>query len=534
MAKNEGIIGISVNHGRIALTMMKAGRIDRTIWEEVPENIVDGSRILSRNLFADFLKDKLKENGIKCKKAAYTLPEEDLFIKSIKLPAMTDEQLKYNVPFEFNDYIRGEMKDYIFDYIKRETAEDSGSGQIELFAYAVLAETISDLQEMLQMAGLKLEKVLPETIACEALMALVEDHDEERPEKCLLDIGPRSIRMMIFRNGRYSLTHQIDTGEIRAITVIADELGVDMHLAAAYMRANHNDCNRITAVVNAFKDISLEILKGLNYHEMSDMTARLGEVILCGTGALTEPLVEILKERIDKKVSTVDEFLSGYGTDKEINVTYTSAGLLLAKAPGISGDGSSATADKKKKVNLAVVIPSVLAAVAVLAVVGKFVVYDQFAKLNREVKRSNELYAQLEEKNEIIRQSGELMKEYAHYTWDGMTEEEKGRVKRTDTAKLVDLINDQGTEVVSTILTDNVITVNLNAGSLESVSRLIEVIAQQDIVESCSVTYAATNEKEGKSPKPDNEDEEVVPVKSGVEALVNIYLVNYGEEEKAQ
>ena len=532
MAKNEGILGISVNHGRMALTIMKAGQVSRTLWEEVPENIVDGTKILSRNLFADFLQEKLKQNGIKCKKAAYTIADEELFIKNISMPAMTDEQLRYNIPFEFNDYIHGEMKDYIFDYIKREADENDPKDQIRLLAYAVPLETITGLQETLQMAGLKLEKALPETVACEAVINSVKSDEEERTGKCVLDIGRRGIRMMIFKDGEYSLSHQIDTGEGHAINIIADELSVDTHLAATYLRTNHNDCNRMTPVVNAFKDISLEVLKGLNYYEMSDMTTKLGEVILCGTGALTEPLVEILKERIDKTVSTMDEFLAEYSSDKEVNVTYPSVGLLLAKAPGISGDGSSAQADRKKKVNLKVQIPAIAAALIVIGLVGKFVVYDQFARLNREIQTSNSLFEQIEAKNAIIRQSGELVNEYSHYTWDGMTPEEKGRVKRTDTAKLIDFINAQGVEVDSVTLKETMMTINLRAGSLESVSKLLEKVNEQEIVESSSVVYAATKDKEIEGSTGDTQ--ETIVVKSGVEAQINVYLTNYEEEGNEQ
>ncbi len=534
MAKNEGILGISVNHGRIALTVLKKGQVFRTLWEEIPENIVDGANILSRNLFAEFLQDKLKEKGIKAKKAAYILADEDLFIKNITMPAMTDEQLKYNVPFEFHDYIQGEMKDYIFDFIKRESTDDTPGQQIRLLAYAVPADAIKSLQETLQMAGLKLVKALPETIAYEALINTVKSNDEERVGKCFLDIGRRNIRMMIFKNGEYALSHRIDTGEGHAINVIADEMGVDTHLAATYLRTNHNDCNRKTPVVNAFKDISLEVLKGLNYYEMSDMTSKLGEVILCGTGALTEPLVEILKERIDKNVYTMDEFLSEYSSDKEINVTYASVGILLANAAGIAGDGSSAQADKRKKINFKVVIPAALAGIALIGVIGKFVVYDQFSVLAREIRRSNELYNQLEVKNNIIKESGQLVTEYAHYTWDGMTEEEKSRVKRTETAALIDFISEQGADVEYFSLSGTVMTVNLHTSSLESVSKLLEIIQDQDIVESSSVVYAATKDKEITfQESPDGSDTDI-RVDSGVEAQIYIYLTNEKEEGAGQ
>ena len=335
--------------------------------------------------------------------------------------------------------------------------------------------------------------------------------------------------MMIFKNGEYSLSHQIDVGINRAITVIADEMAVDMHLAATYLQTNHNDCNKKIPVVNTFKDISLEVLKGLNYYEMSDMTSKLGDVILCGAGALVEPLVEILKERIDKNVYTMDEFLSEYSSDKEINVTYTSVGVLLADAAGIAGDGSSAQADRRKKVNLKVVIPAAVICLAILGVVGKFVVYDQFSTLAKEIKRNSTLFDQLEEKNRIIRESGELVTEYAHYTWDGMTQEEKTRVKRTETAQLVDFISAQGVDVENFSLTGTVMTVNLHARNLESVSSLLETINEQDIVESSSIVYAATKDKERS-----NDTGSIVYQESGVEAQIYLYLTNNAGEGKAQ
>ncbi len=531
MAKKDGILGISLNHGRIAMTILRAGQISKTIWEEVPDNIVDGARILSRNLFAEFLQEKLKENGIRCKKAAYTISDEDLFIRNITMPYMTDAQLMYNIPYEFTDYIHGEMKDYVFDFIKRSAGDGAVKEQVKILAYAFPVETMTEIRQTLEMAGLKLVKALPETIANEALLGMVSAGDDDRSSKCLLDIGRRSIRMNIFKNGEYSLTHQIDVGEGHAINAIADELGVDIHLAATYLHSNHNGCNELTPVVNAFKDISLEVLKGLNYYEMSDMTSKLGDVILCGTGALTDPLVEILKERIDKNVYTMDEFLSSYSSDKNINVTYASVGVLLSEARGISGDLSTAGMPKKKKINFAVLIPSIVACLIILGLVGKFVVYDQFAQLNREVKQSKELYEKIEEQNKIITESGELVSEYAHYTWDGMTEEEKGRVKRTEIADIVNFIKTQGIDVEYYSLSGTVMTINIRAGSLESVSRLLNSVKELEIVESSSVVYASTKEteKNNAAAQGSEETEKIVKTDNTVEAQINVYITNLGE-----
>ena len=38
------------------------------------------------------------------------------FLRNVTMPEMTAEQLVYNLPYEFRDYITDELKKYVFDY----------------------------------------------------------------------------------------------------------------------------------------------------------------------------------------------------------------------------------------------------------------------------------------------------------------------------------------------------------------------------------------------------------------------------------
>ena len=59
------------------------------------------------------------------------------------------------------------------------------------------------------------------------------------------------------------------------------------------------------------------------------MSARLNDVVLCGGGAMIEPLVAILKERIMMNVKTTDEFFADRAYDKNVNITIDALGVLL-------------------------------------------------------------------------------------------------------------------------------------------------------------------------------------------------------------
>ncbi len=489
MAKNDGILGIDVRHGKLSLSLMKGGAINKTVWCDIPGNIVDDNKIMSDTLFSEFLKDKMKENGIKAKKASYVLADTDLLIRGFDMPEMADDQLKLNIPFEFSDYIYGDIKDYIFDFIKRKNGQEETSGKTSLIAYAVPIENVRKISNTLRMAGLKLERAVPETLAFETLLSESKDEDDPGNEICFMDIGPSNIVMRIFRDGAYVLTHIIDIGENKITQAIADELNVDVNLAETYLRSNYQNCQDSRSAVNAYKDISLEILKGLNYYDMSDIASRLKDVVLCGPGALTKPLVLLLKERIDKTVYTIPEMFPGNQEDIGLNVSYASVAVIRSTVNNIGLEESAAFADVKKKDWRLMAVGAVVAVIA-LAFLVKIGIVDKYAELNRALEYEAQLQGRVAADNMFIAQSEELFTEYYHYTWDDMTDEEKGRVSRVDVAELADFIVSQGVSVRSLNLSGSTLVVGVTGDSLKTMSKLTAALTDQDIVESCSLSMA--------------------------------------------
>ena len=547
MAKNDGILGIDVRNGKLSLSIIRGGKIHKTAWMDIPGNIVDDYKILSETLFSEFLKEKMKEHKIKAKKAVCVIADTDLVIRSVSMPAMDDAQLALNIPFEFSDFISGDMKEYIFDFVKRETKPEDNSGQVNLIAYAVPVEYIRKVGESLRNAGLKLERAVPETLCYETLLEGLPDPEDARKERCFLDIGTSHITMRMFRDGAYRLSHIIDIGESKIIQSIADELNCDVNLAETYLRSNYQDCQNCKGAVNAYKDISLEIIKGLNYYDMSDYTSKLKDVVLCGPGALTSPLVALLQERIDKAVYTIQDMFPGDGNDKDLNVTADSVIALTSAANGVGVLESAAYTDVKKT-DWKLVVLGVVAAAAVIAFAVKVGVVDKYNELTKSQAYEAELQAKVNADTLFIKQSEELSVEYYHYTWDDMTEEEKGRVSRVDVAELADFIVSQGVSVRSINLKEKTLVVGVTGDSLNTMSNLTAALTDLDIVESCSLSMAQKESTEdtktsvpAAAPPDDEEDEEeaqeayavdTVDLDSVVNAEINIYLTTLNSEER--
>ncbi|WP_024866589.1 pilus assembly protein PilM [Butyrivibrio sp. FCS014] len=543
MAKNDGILGIDVRHGKLSLSIMKGGKIQKTVWTDVPNNIVDDYKILSENLFAEFLKEKMKENKISAKKANFIIPDTDLLIRSFEMPNMSDEQLQLNIPYEFNDYILGDAKDFIFDFIKRGPEDEKASGNVSIFAYAVPVEYIRKIGEILRLAGLKLVRAVPETLVYEALLADVEDQEEAKKDMCFLDIGSNRITMRMFRDEAYRLSHIIDIGENKIIQSVADELNVDVNIAETYLRNNFQNCQDSRSAVNSYKDISLEVIKGLNYYDMSDMTAKLRDVVICGPGALTEPLVALLKERIDKSVYTMNDMFPQEADRPELSVSFASATVLKSVLQDVGILESEAYADVKKT-DWKLIALGIVAAIALLVLAVKVGIVDKYAELNRARAYEAELQTRVDADTAFIKKSEELSVEYYHYTWDDMTEEERGRVSRTDVAKLADFIASQGVSVKSMNLQGTTLVVGVTGDSLNTMSKLTAALSDQEIVESCSLAMAQKETSEvsttstQEAPSFDETGElegEIVDTSNAgtiVNAEINIYLTTLKADEQ--
>ncbi len=329
----DSILGVSCGHGRLALSLVKNGKLKKSMWMDVEESILDRSEIKSTRLFAELLKDTMKEHGMTCKKAAFGIPDTDVFTRTITMPMMTDEQIRLNIPYEFRDFIQGELKEYIFDYAyipELTKLDESGKEVITLYTAAMPKQKLQEIQEMFKMAGMQLVKALPKVCSFESILRLLPTEEEARKERCIIDIGQGHTRLMIYKNGRYKLVHIIDIGERQITQVLADEMNVDMHIAKTYLETNYENCVDLPPLVNVYKDISLEILKGLNFYEVSDMSARLADVTLYGGGSLIPPLVNLLKERLSMDVVTMEEMLPEWSKDTQLNLIAGSLGLALS------------------------------------------------------------------------------------------------------------------------------------------------------------------------------------------------------------
>ena len=67
---------------------------------------------------------------------------------------------------------------------------------------------------------------------------------------------------------------------------------------------------------NAYSSIAMELMRVLNFYRYSNRDSNIGDVWLCGGGAVIEPLREAIGEALDLEVHPASEMIPG-GKDIE-------------------------------------------------------------------------------------------------------------------------------------------------------------------------------------------------------------------------
>ena len=324
MAKT--VLGVDIRYDSLKLAVVNGKQIRKTAVVPMPNNLLREGRIVSSETMGELIRNTMREHGIRCGQAGLVLSNETVFIRSVTMPLMTIDQLNYNLPFEFRDYITDEMKDYLFDYAVVSTTEGSsesegeaegGDGEhsgptMELMAVAAPKSLLEESREALHRAGLKLVKAAPTVCAFQALIRATGNRDAETPQEyCILDLGYQAIRMYMFRGDRHMVTRVLELGLNSLDQVISEAYSVDIHLAHTYLLNNYEDCQSKEYCMNAYGTITVELMRALNFYRFSNPDSHLEDIWICGGGACIKPLQQSIAETLDLHIHAASELIPG-------------------------------------------------------------------------------------------------------------------------------------------------------------------------------------------------------------------------------
>ena len=205
-----------------------------------------------------------------------------------------------------------------------------------------------------------------------------------------------------------------------------------------------------------------------------------------------------LKENLDAEIVDAACLLDGMGSrgSEKISSLYLQA-IGVALNGNIKSEGkvvNLADAGVEKK-HYALAVPAVIAIILGTAAIAKFAVADRLMEVSYEQGQTAAVQAQIDEANAYIESLGDLQKIYAHYTYQGFTQDEIKCMNRPEVMELLKDVVFPKAIVSNWSLDGNQLTLPVQRASLAEINSLIRDLEAQEIVDYCSVS-TAVNESE--------------------------------------
>lgn len=163
---NTKMLGFDIGSYRMKIVESDSGRIRRTVTVDLPDNIVRDGRIIAYSAMADFIKETVRRNKLKYRDVSMSISAENYYIRQVTLPIMTTALLDVNLPFEFHDYINGDLSKYVYDYAVLSMDDKN----MKLIAAAFSKDLLNNFRVMMKRAGLHLVKVVPDVLALATIL----------------------------------------------------------------------------------------------------------------------------------------------------------------------------------------------------------------------------------------------------------------------------------------------------------------------------------------------------------------------------
>lgn len=487
------LTAFDIGESTLKMVQLAHGKIRRTFCLDMPEQLVSEGVIRYPDAMAEFLRHAIRQAGFGRGRAAVLLPEALVAVRNVELPLMTQAQLRYNLPFEFREYLTQEKGQYYYAVRPRTATQP---GQMEMLASAAEKQTISQYREIFRQAGCRLVSAMAEEVAYEALLACGESR---QMDCCIVDVGHRGVRVFFYRAGVFAGCRRIAHGLEELEQKLCGEKGLDPHVAHTYLRANYRNVCQGAEAGAWMEKISAEIMKAVQFYLSQNRGRALAGVYLTGGGGGLDGLRTMLSRLTGLEMLPLSDCFPE-GIPEEAPWCYARcAGCALEdirfpKTEKIPGNLVQRESQKK---NMATLAAGSLMIAVVCTCVAKFGVMDQLALLDQAERTYKEVHESYVKMEQTLSGYSQLEARYRMYSRAWLEEESDSYiVERFQVLDLVDQCLRPWGQVHSVSVRGQEMVVTMSGESLEEIGTMLEQVRSQSIVSQGELTLASAGKEE--------------------------------------
>ncbi len=262
------------------------------------------------------LTDLKKEAKITSKKVSLSIPLKHSFLTAVRMPRMSDRELKDSIQYEARKYIPVPLSQVIVDWWvfppsrKQESETSLGSGTrqfVDVFLAAVTRDVIEKYNGIFAEANLEISDF---EIECFAFARSTVTRD--LGTILLVDIGAQNTKFLMVDGGVVRFAHNIDNGAQDLTLALSQSMGVNFERAEILKREfgliHRPEAEGIAQIIEPLVDFIM--MEGERF--LLDWEKRGGDtisrIIVGGGGGVLRNINDAFIKRFGVEVETADPF----------------------------------------------------------------------------------------------------------------------------------------------------------------------------------------------------------------------------------
>jgi type IV pilus assembly protein PilM len=316
---------------------------------KIEPGMIESGEVKNEEKLAGIIKEITKR--VKTKYVVASLPEEKAFLQVIKMPLMSEEDLKSAILFEAENYIPLPVNEVYLD-CEIVSSVHAASKNLDVLLAAIPKRVVDPYLRVLKKAGLK--PIAFEIESLSIARALIKDQKTTQPV-LIIDLGATRSSFVIFSGNSVRFTCSIPISGIHFTELIAKNLKVGFEKAEKLkiihglregLRIKLGEKTTLEkvkgkifeALIPGLVDLVQQIKKYLDFYQAHAYLAgpegkKIQKIILCGGGANLKGLDEFLELELKIPVEIGNPWINVgevKNFPKENSLSFTTAiGLAL-------------------------------------------------------------------------------------------------------------------------------------------------------------------------------------------------------------
>lgn len=273
--------------------------------------IVDGD-IMDSNAVSSAIRQVLTEQKIKAKEVAISVSGQQVMVKKVTFPLMSQAELAESVRWEAESFFpAGQGLDsYALDYYLIE--ERAAEGNMDVVLVACRKDKLEAYVSCVAQAGCVPLVVDVDVFAVQNAYEVNVAGDSRDEVVALVNMGATFTNLTMMVGGKSVFWRDMAWGSSRYSEKLMEDWGVSRESAECLKRnlaAEEREPEEIQPSINAVSDaFADELTRTLDFFKSSFKVDRLDRVLVCGGGAMIQGLLEVLGDRLRVSVDRFNPF----------------------------------------------------------------------------------------------------------------------------------------------------------------------------------------------------------------------------------